>query len=285
MSIFLKRKVFFKTPEGAAGAGPAAGAAGGGGGAGAGAGAGAAGDAGKPVVPVAEAPKPGTAGAGAPVVDATKVAADAAKAVADAAKAGKPVEEAKTLLGKEGEPPPKDEAKAGDAAKPKLVLKVPEGRTLDQAVMGKFEPLVEKYGLSGEAAQEFLNLAFENLGNAEKLLETRGVEAWNIRVKGWEAAIVADPEVGGAKLKESIGFAAKGARILGGKELIKELDDSGFGNNPIIFKALAKAGRLMKEHTIDGGTNTGAGELSQEDKDALRYPKMTEALKARAVGS
>lgn len=280
MFIFLNRKVFFKTPEGAAGAGPAAGVAGGTGGAGGIAGAGAAGEAGKPVVPGTVIPKPGETGAGAAVVDAGKAAADAAKAAAEAAK-GKPAEEAKTLLGKEGEPSADGKSKDGDAI-PKLDLKVPEGRTVDQAVMAKFVPLMQKHNIPKEVAQELLDLGFENLGNAEKALETRGIESWNTKVKSWEATITADAEVGGPKLKESIGLAAKGARILGGKELIKELDDSGFGNNPVIFKALVKAGRLMKEDKIDGGTSTGSGELTQEQKDAARYPKMEATLKARA---
>jgi hypothetical protein len=268
---FNAKKVFFKTPEGAAGAAnPAAGATGGAGGGGAAAGAGAG--------------QPGAAGAGTSAAGAAGAQGQQGQPQGGAQGAQKPEGEVKTLLGQEGEVKPEgDKPKVGETAKPKVdvaALKLPEGRTIDKVMMEKYVPLMEKHGLSQEAAQEFLSLGDQMIQS----LEAKGHEQWTTKVNSWETAIKADPEVGGPKLKESIGLAVKGARSLGGAELIKELDDSGFGNNPVIFKALVKAGRLIKEDTVAGATQTGTGELTQEEKDAQRFPKMNQQLNARAAG-
>ena len=215
--------------------------------------------------------KPADAGAGPAGTVAPAVKAPDAKAEVKAeSKNG-------TLIGKEAPPDEKNAGEAKGDAKPKLDLKAPEGVTLDKGMMEKFIPLAEKFGMSQEAAQEFLNLGAE----MTKSIEQRGADAWTKTVSDWEAAVKADPDVGGAKLKESVGFAAKGARTLGGAELIKVLDDTGLANNPVVFKALVKAGRSMSEDKAQGGAASSTGEPSAEEKDAARYPKMAETLAKR----
>jgi hypothetical protein len=251
---FTRRMVFWKT-EGTEGAGAGkegagAGAGTGKEGAGAEAGAGAAkpeGEAGKG----AEAAKPG-----------------------EAAKAGEPGKaaegERKTLLGKE----------QVQGAKPKLditALKAPEGFTLDKSLMDEFVPLAEQHGLSLEAAQGVVNLG----AKMANVIEKRGRDAWDQQVSKWESESKADPEIGGAKLKENLTYAAKGAMLLGGSDLVKILDDTGFGSNPVFIKALAKAGRGISEDSVGGGGGSTGGELSQEEKDSQRYPKMEATLKSR----
>jgi hypothetical protein len=79
----------------------------------------------------------------------------------------------------------------------------------------------------------------------------------------------ADPEVGGAKLKESQAYAAKAiAQFIPDaaqrSEFSTFLNESGLGNHPLLTRVIAGAGRALSEASTPGGAT--ASEKSTSEK-------------------
>lgn len=66
--------------------------------------------------------------------------------------------------------------------------------------------------------------------------------------------------------------AARAARFAGGDELIKALDESGFGNNPHLIRAMSKIGRMLGEDTLKTGQAAGFNLTPDEAK--AEYAKL-----------
>jgi hypothetical protein len=80
----------------------------------------------------------------------------------------------------------------------------------------------------------------------------------------------ADPEVGGAKLKESQAFAAKAiAQFIpdpaARSDFSKFLNESGLGNHPLLTRVIAGAGRALSEASTPSA-ETAKAELSAAEK-------------------
>jgi hypothetical protein len=124
----------------------------------------------------------------------------------------------------------------------KFDLKAPENLLLDaKAYMEKTATIAREQGLSQQQAQAMLehgNTAVSGFVEEQKNLLRKQVE-------GWEAEVKADKEFGGENLKESMTHAQRFASKYGTPELVKALEQTGFGSFPELFKAFVRAGKAM----------------------------------------
>ena len=146
--------------------------------------------------------------------------------------------------GKEGEGEKKPEG-----APEKYELNMKEGFAWDEATAAAVTPMFQELGLSNEQAQKLADFHMD----AMQKFQSSQIEKFHaIQAAELEAAKT-DPEVGGAKLQESLGFAAKAMDAYGGQEFRQALATHGMANNVTMLKFLAKVGReLTGDHFVKG---------------------------------
>jgi hypothetical protein len=218
----------------------------------------------------------GTGAASAPPAASTETKVDAVAKAApasmlDESKAG----ETKTDEKKEGAES-KVETKTDDK-KPAIVddkweAKAVDGVSRDPKVFGAARSLFSKIGLTQEQAQALVDFsdaqAVEGSKAAEAAVATRRAESWK--------AIESDKELGGAKLAESKKAYQDAVRAFGGKELADFLKSQGLENELPIVRALVKAGRALKEDTVNGTTTDTGKPVGDKFERHVRaqYPGM-----------
>lgn len=165
--------------------------------------------------------------------DGEAVAADAAAAEADAGAAP-------AILGA---------PEAYDAT----AFTMPEGVEFDSELFDLVKDDLKGMDLSQTGAERVVSMFAEKV--APKIAE-RAVKAIDDAAVELSANLArdlqADPEVGGAKLKESQAYAAKAishfipdAKVR--SEFSKFLNESGLGNHPLLTRVIAGAGRAISE--------------------------------------
>ena len=157
---------------------------------------------------------------------------------------GQPGEGQGNEPGKEGEGDKKPEG-----APEKYELNLKEGFTWDEATAAAVTPMFQELGLNNEQAQKLADFHMD----AMQKFQSSQIERFHaIQAAELEAA-KADPEVGGAKLQESLGYAAKAMDTYGGQEFRQALAAHGMANNVTMLKFLAKVGReLSGDHFVKG---------------------------------
>src|SRR3982751_925588 len=162
----------------------------------------------------------------------------------------------------EGEPPaPDEQAYAG--------LAVPEGLTVDEAALGDFRKLAAEARLPVETAQRLLDLHTRLQAEAER--------SYAATVADWGKQTAADPFLSGGDVanggfpsfKDATAAARRFLNTYGDAELRAALNASGMGNHPLLFKALARAGRDLASDSLV----SGAGRPRVDTLHA-RYPNM-----------
>lgn len=162
--------------------------------------------------------------------------------------------------------PPADPAQppapAGDPPAPILKapeaysFTAPEGGELNAEALALFEPLFRKADLSNEHAQEFV-AAFAkdvipqweaSLQQAQQTISTQ-----------WAESLKTDKEFGGANYSQNEHLAQSAIERFGGPELKTLLNETGFGNNPDLFRAFFRVGKAMAEDSLSttGGQSAG----------------------------
>jgi hypothetical protein len=171
-----------------------------------------------------------------------------------------------------GEPPKAEQTKPTESEAPKAKapekyeLKVPDGFSLDQELMGKLEPVLRGADLDNAQAQALLDLSVEQQKKTIDAVQAQRVEV----AKGWEKEFRNDPAFGGANFDQSLALVREAInRYEPG--LLKELGESEWGSNPRLLRLLAKVGKATKE---DSAGNVQS--QSRERVDPLRalYPTM-----------
>jgi hypothetical protein len=183
--------------------------------------------------------------------DGEAVAADAAAAAADASAAV-------TILGA---------PEAYDAT----AFTMPEGVEFDSELFDLVKDDLKGMDLSQTGAERVVGMFAEKV--APKIAE-RAVKAIDDAAAELSANLArdlqADPEVGGAKLKESQAYAAKAishfipdARVRA--DFSKFLNESGLGNHPLLTRVIAGAGRAISEASTPAA-ETASAPLSESQK-------------------
>ena len=120
----------------------------------------------------------------------------------------------------------------------------PDGVTYDTALIDTVTPLFAKANVAPEVAQEMVSAYAAHVAAQDAAREQAVVQ----QVAQWEADVKADPELGGAKLAETIATAKRAIHRFGGDEAIAAL--GALGSNPAVVRLFAKIGAATREDTV-----------------------------------
>lgn len=156
-----------------------------------------------------------------------------------------------------------DKKTAEDAAKAKpegapekyTDFTAPEGMTLDTEGVTALQTFAKENNLSQANAQKLVDLAVKNA----QTNAANQAKQWADARTTWVAEIKADKEVGGANFPASVALAQKAIAQFGSPELNKVME-SGYGDNPAMFKFCVAIGKRLGEDKVVNGT-TGSGDV------------------------
>ena len=151
------------------------------------------------------------------------------------------VQETKPVEEKAGEA---DESKAEQETKEpeEFDLKLPENSLLSNDAVEELTAIAKENGLNAEQAQRLLDIQSETVAEFNDVLQ----KDFEDQVEAWGDEIRADKEYGGEKLGENAELAKRAVKAFAGEEFLQELDDTGYGNHPRLFKMLVKIGREIE---------------------------------------
>lgn len=127
-------------------------------------------------------------------------------------------------------------------------LQAPEGLTIAPEHVEMAAPVFRELGLSNEAANKLMPVAAKFAESVVAQVDRESADAFATWKRDLIRQAQADPEIGGAKWRDSINLAAHALDKLGapaGSPLRKLLDDTGVGNHPEMIRVFARAGRLL----------------------------------------
>lgn len=173
-------------------------------------------------------------------------------------------------------------SEAGDGGAPNAVTgapeaydtaawQMPEGVEFDTEGFEAVEPVLRELNLDNDQAGKLMGAYAEKI---VPMIESRAAKQMDDAAKELSADLAknlqADPEVGGAKLKEAQAYSAKAiAAALPDAKLRDEfsrfLNESGLGNHPLLTRVLNTAGRAMSEASTPAG-GAGGGEKTAAEK-------------------
>lgn len=125
----------------------------------------------------------------------------------------------------------------------KYQLTMPEGVTLDQALLDKLAPDFKAAGLTHKQAQALADKYIEQQradGQAQ-------VEAWQKMTSDWVNEAKADAEIGGPKWDATVKAATGVVAKFGNEKFSEFLNSSGAGNHPEMIRLMAKVGAVIGE--------------------------------------
>lgn len=158
-------------------------------------------------------------------------------------------------------------AKNLDAATQYEKFTIPEGFDYDDGKVSEFTALARELNLSQEQAQKLVDLHVRHWLGFEEQTKAQAEE--------WRKQAMEDPEFGGQKFTQSLRDAHRFINVFGGEKLKHALNVTGAGSHPEIFKAFARAGRILGEDQLVKGTGaapTGGGTFA--DLANTLYPDM-----------
>ena len=154
-----------------------------------------------------------------------------------------------------------------DAATQYEKFNLPEGFDYDDGKVSEFTTLARELNLSQEQAQKLVDLHVRHWLGFEEQTRAQAQE--------WSKQAMEDPEFGGQKFTQSLRDAHRFINVFGGEKLKLALDATGAGNHPEIFKAFARAGRILGEdRLVTGSGTTGAHGGTFADLANTMYPDM-----------
>ena len=206
-----------------------------------------------------------------PVTDPNDAAADTSQdgetsALGDAATA----EEGSEPAVKPGEGEAPDFLGAPDDYDP-AAFEMPEGVEFDGEMFDLVKDDLKGMNVSQKGAGQLLGMFTEKVIPKIQERQVAAIEEQGRELSADLARqLQSDPEVGGAKLKESQAFAAKAiASAIPDAALRAQfsefLNESGLGNHPLLMRVISAGGRALSEGT------TPAGETVTERSDAQKF--------------
>lgn len=147
---------------------------------------------------------------------------------------------------------------------------------IDAELLTKATPILKELNLTNDQANKVAALVPEI---QSRILQTQA-DAFEAMKADWAKEAKSDPEIGGAKWKETEAFAAKALDALGfpsvkdkdGNEtnpFRKLLNESGFGNNPDMIRAWRRVGEKIGEGEFVRGDGVVA---EKNDRVRTLYP-------------
>jgi len=142
---------------------------------------------------------------------------------------------------------------------------MPEGVTVDSALLTEAAPVFKDLGLTQDQAQKLVDFQAKQV----QASSANQVEAFNQMMSDWQEQSRNDKEFGGDKFDESISVARSAVDKFGTPELSKLLEEHGVGNHPEVIRFMVKVGTLTKEDVPGGST---AATSPAQDRLQLLYP-------------
>ena len=143
-------------------------------------------------------------------------------------------------------------------------LKLPEGSVLGAEFVERMSTHAKGAGLSQEAAQKHA----EHVASEVMAFQTaKTTEFQELARKTWPAEIEADKEIGGANYKGTLTSVKRVSDRFLTVEEKKKMDESGWGNHPMLVRIFERIGKAMGEDgIIVPGGGSGAGEKTAAQK-------------------
>lgn len=139
-------------------------------------------------------------------------------------------------------------------------FQLPEGMPWDENFEKAALPIAHKLGLTPAQMSGLMEFYAGYAGEGFKQNQASTAAAMN-------ASAQALKQEWGAAYDQKLSLASRAAKHFGGDDLIKALNDSGFGNNPHLIRALAKVGANLGE---GGLTTGGSGGFAMTPQEALK---------------
>jgi len=135
-------------------------------------------------------------------------------------------------------------------------LSKPEDSLLSDADMERIASYAKEQGLSKDAAEKLVtdrskaidDFHQSNLNDHKELVDK------------WAAECKDDKEIGGDNYNESVVCAKNAVSRFGSEAFKKQLEDTGFGNNPEVVRVFARIGRAMESDSLVKGGAAQAGD-------------------------
>lgn len=154
--------------------------------------------------------------------------------------------------------------KAPEGAPESYDFKAPEGQKFDSKVIEEFSGVAKELNLPQDKAQLVLD-------KMAPILAQRQAEQIAAIQAQWADETRADKEIGGDRLPETLSVAKAAIAKTATPELVKLLDESGFGNHPEVIKHFYKVGKAISQDGIvtSGDGITASGENARPAADVL----------------
>lgn len=144
-------------------------------------------------------------------------------------------------------------------------LTPPEGFTLDDAAMGTLLEVMNNRELTpAQQAQSLLELQASLTAKSSEM----GSQAWKDEQATWQAAVAADPVLGGTNLETTIAGIGNLMNRFGDDDVREAFDKTGAGNNPHVVRFLSTlVGQLKEPEPLPpGGPGNGGAPRSHADR-------------------
>ena len=156
-----------------------------------------------------------------------------------------------------------DDDKDAHAPEEYADFELPDGLTLDETLVNGIKPLAKELDLPQGKAQKLAQFAAQEQKRAATAFVADLQANVDKQAKAWEAAVQADPELGGANHKEVMAVARKALDEFGSPEFAKFLRETRLGSHPDMVRMLHKAGKAISQDSVTSG-RSGNGTVKQD---------------------
>lgn len=129
-------------------------------------------------------------------------------------------------------------------------VELPEGMKLDDELTDEFSVAAKELNLSQANADKFMAMGVKLTQKITGKFEEAIKEAQANQIQSYETMLNNDPEIGGAKLNQSLKEANVAYDTFVSDEAAKLLADSGLNKHPAIVKVFQKIGKELQNDTI-----------------------------------
>lgn len=163
-----------------------------------------------------------------------------------------------------------DAKKAADAktVPDKYDIKVPDGMTIDEAVLAEFTPIAKELGLTNEAVQKLADFQAKQISKITTAAQAAQKQAFESFI---ETTTKESVDFFGAKLDGMLPYVAKGRDQFANEGVMAKLEATGLSNDKDFILMFDKMGRTVSEHKLVEGKPVAASD--QRTPGSIMYAK------------
>lgn len=152
----------------------------------------------------------------------------------------------------------------------KYEVKLPEGMTLNTALVEKLTPVLREIGVSQANFQKLADVFAPQMQAQAQAQTESSIAYFKDIVQGWRRDSMTEL---GPNWQNELAIAAKAmdqSKVPGLREMASE---TGVGNHPAFVKFAIWAGKMIRQDNFSAGTPS-SGELTEQEKLNIMYPTM-----------